>query len=70
MLVLSTRLFNRNCQLTSTMIGDSVLPGDICSGTWSVVLTDDEWMYLFFDCPRWSRTYRQLTYNNQTTFTR
>ncbi len=27
-------------QLTSTMIGDSIL-GDICSGTWSVVLTDD-----------------------------
>ena len=27
-------------QLTSTMIGDSVLPY-ICSGTWSVVLTDD-----------------------------
>ena len=26
-------------QLTSTMIGDSIL-GDICSGTWSVVLTD------------------------------
>ena len=26
-------------QLTSTMFGDSIL-GDICSGTWSVVLTD------------------------------
>lgn len=26
-------------QLTSTMIGDSIL-GDMCSGTWSVVLTD------------------------------
>ena len=30
---------NTGVQLTSTMIGDSIL-GDMCSGVWSVVLTD------------------------------
>jgi hypothetical protein len=31
---------NTGVQLTSTLIGDSIL-GDMCSGTWDVVLTDD-----------------------------
>ena len=35
---LSTEI-NTGIQLTSTMIGDSIL-GDMCSGIWSVVLTD------------------------------
>ena len=30
---------NTGVQLTSTMIGDSIL-SDMCSGTWSVLLTD------------------------------
>ena len=31
---------NTGVSITSTLIGDSIL-GDMCSGTWDVVLTDD-----------------------------
>ena len=54
---------NTGVQLSSTLIGDSIL-GGLCSGTWNVILTDDNGCSSFISAGGVS--VQSLTFNNQT----